>query len=76
MEYYFLDSITWSFVSSSYFGARYSDYGAVFDVGGSSVSLSAPIPGESVGIGRYFFSVSVDTWCTKKMEILNRNDIF
>ena len=35
-EFYFLPSVTWSFVSSSYFGVRYSDVGAVFDVGGSS----------------------------------------
>lgn len=35
-EYYFHSSVTWSFVSSSYFGVRYSDAGAVFDVGGSS----------------------------------------
>ncbi|MDK2912923.1 MAG: hypothetical protein PWR29_1880, partial [Methanolobus sp.] len=35
-EYYFKNSITWSFVSSSYFGVRYSDCGAIFDVGGSS----------------------------------------
>ena len=35
-EFYFLPSVTWSFVSSSYFGVRYSDAGAVFDVGGSS----------------------------------------
>ncbi len=37
MEYYFRKSITWSFVSSSYFGVRCSDIKAVFDVGGSSV---------------------------------------
>jgi type II restriction/modification system DNA methylase subunit YeeA len=36
-QYYFRASITWSFVSSSYFGVRYSDVGAIFDVGGSSV---------------------------------------
>lgn len=35
--YYFKKSITWSFVSSSYFGVRYSDQGFIFDVGGSSV---------------------------------------
>ena len=35
-EFYFLPSVTWSFVSSSYFGVRYSDAGALFDVGGSS----------------------------------------
>ena len=36
IEFYFKKSITWSFVSSAYFGVRYSDAGAVFDVGGSS----------------------------------------
>lgn len=36
-QYYFKQSITWSFVSSSYFGVRYSKEGSVFDVGGSSV---------------------------------------
>jgi type II restriction/modification system DNA methylase subunit YeeA len=35
-EYYFKKSITWSFVSSSFFGVRYSDCNAIFDVGGSS----------------------------------------
>ncbi|AKB72411.1 putative type II restriction enzyme methylase subunit [Methanosarcina mazei C16] len=36
MEFYFKNSVTWSFVSSSYFGVRYSGSGAIFDVGGSS----------------------------------------
>ena len=35
-DFYFLPSVTWSFVSSSYFGVRHSDSGAIFDVGGSS----------------------------------------
>jgi type II restriction/modification system DNA methylase subunit YeeA len=35
-DYYFKQSISWSFVSSSYFGVRYSPQGAIFDVGGSS----------------------------------------
>jgi len=35
-DFYFRSSVTWSFVSSSYFGVRYSDPGAIFDVGGSS----------------------------------------
>jgi type II restriction/modification system DNA methylase subunit YeeA len=34
---YFRSGITWSFVSSSYFGVRYSDKGFIFDVGGSSL---------------------------------------
>jgi len=36
LSHYFCDSITWSFISSSYFGARYSDTAAIFDVAGSS----------------------------------------
>ena len=36
-EYYFHEGITWSFISSSYFGVRYSPSGAVFDVAGSSL---------------------------------------
>ncbi len=35
-EYYFKPGITWSFVSSSYFGVRQSEKGFVFDVGGST----------------------------------------
>ncbi|WP_415055628.1 BREX-1 system adenine-specific DNA-methyltransferase PglX [Halopseudomonas sp.] len=35
-DFYFKESISWSFVSSSYFGARFSDTRAIFDVGGSS----------------------------------------
>ncbi len=35
-EYYFLPSLTWSFISSSYFSVRYSDPGFIFDVAGSS----------------------------------------
>ena len=36
-EYYFKEAITWSFISSSKFGVRYSDYGSIFDVAGSSL---------------------------------------
>jgi len=35
--YYFREGITWSFVSSSKFGVRYSPKGFIFDVGGSSL---------------------------------------
>lgn len=34
---YFRKCVTWSFVSSSYFGVRYSTEGFIFDVGGSCV---------------------------------------
>jgi len=33
---YFKPSVTWSFISSSYFGVRYSDAGFVFDMAGCS----------------------------------------
>jgi len=35
--FYFKESITWSLVSSSFFGVRYSPQGSIFDAGGSSV---------------------------------------
>ncbi|QNI82807.1 Putative Type IIC bifunctional restriction-modification protein with endonuclease and N6-adenine DNA methyltransferase activity [Synechococcus sp. RS9907] len=38
---YFQPSVTWSFVSSSYFGVRHSDAGSLFDVGGSSAFPAA-----------------------------------
>ncbi|ARK30107.1 BREX-1 system adenine-specific DNA-methyltransferase PglX [Halalkalibacter krulwichiae] len=37
IQYYFRESITWSFVSSGSFGVRYSPKGSIFDIGGSSV---------------------------------------
>ncbi len=36
-SFYFSPSITWSFISSSYFASRYSPVGSIFDVAGSSV---------------------------------------
>ena len=36
-EYYFKEGLTWSFVSSSNFGIRYTSGGFLFDVGGSSM---------------------------------------
>ena len=36
-DYYFKEAITWSFISSSHFGVRYSKPGAIFDVAGSSI---------------------------------------
>ncbi|WP_026584642.1 BREX-1 system adenine-specific DNA-methyltransferase PglX [Bacillus sp. J33] len=36
-QYYFREGITWSDVSSSYFGVRYSEKGFIFDVKGSSM---------------------------------------
>ncbi|WP_075365644.1 BREX-1 system adenine-specific DNA-methyltransferase PglX [Desulfosporosinus metallidurans] len=39
ISFYFRECITWSFVSSSNFGVRYSPMGFLFDVGGSSIFL-------------------------------------
>ncbi len=36
-SFYFKEGITWSFVSSSYFGVRFAPKGFLFDVGGSSL---------------------------------------
>ena len=36
-EYYFKEAITWTFISSTSFGVRYSKSGAIFDVAGSSL---------------------------------------
>lgn len=36
-DWYFRESVTWSFISSSYFGVRYSPHGSIFDVAGSSL---------------------------------------
>lgn len=37
MEYYFRESLTWSYISSAYFGIRYTPKGFLFDVSGSSL---------------------------------------
>lgn len=37
MQYYFKESLTWSFVSSNAFSIRHSPAGAIFDIAGSSV---------------------------------------
>ncbi len=36
-KYYFKPSVTWSYISSAYFGVRVSDAGFIFDVAGSSI---------------------------------------
>lgn len=40
-QFYFQESITWSFVSSANFGVRYSYPGFIFDTGGSSVFVES-----------------------------------
>lgn len=63
-QYYFKQSITWSFVSISYFGVRFSPAGSVFDVGGSSV-----FPPEDIIY--YLTGLMCSKISTKLMNILN-----
>ncbi|HML85810.1 MAG TPA: hypothetical protein PKE52_11695 [Bacteroidales bacterium] len=41
-SHYFMEGVTWTFISSSKFAARYSPIGFVFDVSGSSLFISNP----------------------------------
>lgn len=41
-EYYFKSAVTWSFISSTRFGVRYSPCGSIFDVAGSSLFADEP----------------------------------
>ena len=43
-QYQFRESITWSFISSSFFGVRYSPAGSLFDVAGSSYFVEKEDP--------------------------------
>ena len=63
-EFYFLPSVTWSFVSSSYFGVRYSDAGAVFAVGGSS---AFPSERDHLWVTGFLCSKQVDEF----MKVMN-----
>ena len=36
-QFYYKPSVTWTYISSAYFGARYCPQGFIFDVGGSSI---------------------------------------
>jgi type II restriction/modification system DNA methylase subunit YeeA len=62
--YYFKQSITWSFVSSSYFGVRTSTDGFLFDVGGSS---TFPSPGFYYTVAGFLCS----TVCFEALKCLN-----
>lgn len=48
--FYFQEGITWSFVSSSYFGVRRSEQGFIFDVGGSSIFPNSKIINNLTGL--------------------------
>lgn len=63
-QFYFKQSITWSFVGTSYFGVRYSPVGSVFDVGGSSI-----FPTEEIIF--YLTGLMCSKISTKIMNILN-----
>ncbi|MBS0986383.1 BREX-1 system adenine-specific DNA-methyltransferase PglX [Acetobacter thailandicus] len=41
-SHYFLEGVTWTFISSSSFAARYTPPGFIFDVSGSSLFVDAP----------------------------------
>ena len=64
IEFYFKESITWSFISSSYFSARYSPQGSVFDVAGSSMF---PEKGKI----KYLTGLMCSKISTEVMSILN-----
>src|SRR5699024_11758475 len=52
LDYIFSEGITWSFISSAYFGVRYTPKGFLFDVAGSSL-----FPDQDLKIYlRYLFS--------------------
>jgi hypothetical protein len=42
-SHFFVPGITWTFISSAYFAARYSPPGFVFDVAGSSLFVTRPL---------------------------------
>ena len=65
-ERYFQESITWSFISSSNFGVRYTPPGFVFDVAGSSMFAEHNMLFYIVGLlcsklGQYFMSLQNPT---------------
>ena len=61
-EYYFRPGITWSFISSSNFGVRYSGEGFIFDVAGSSA-----FPGEQLNFKLTAFLASNLAWSFLKL---------
>lgn len=64
MGYYFRESITWSFISSSSFGVRYSPTGFLFDIAGSSLFLPK-------NLINYFLGYLNSTLATKFLNTLN-----
>lgn len=63
-EYYFKPSVSWTFISSSYFGVRSSDPGFLFDVSGSSVF---PSPGD-IPFYTAFLSSNFVQFCLKSLN--------
>lgn len=65
-DQYFHEGITWSFISSSYFGVRYTPTGFAFDVAGSSMFLPHEMVKYVLGVlcsclGTYFMSIQNPT---------------
>ena len=65
-DQYFHEGITWSFISSSYFGVRYTPTGFAFDVAGSSMFLPHDLVKYVLGIlcsclGTFFMSIQNPT---------------
>ena len=60
-EYYFKEAITWTFISSTSFGVRYSKNGAIFDVAGSSLFVDQ----------EYIFYI-LGFMCTELVTIFNQ----
>lgn len=75
-EFYFKDSLTWGLITSSAFSARLSDYGAVFDVGGSSsfpqkVSKESALAVLNSALSSYLLKVLNPTLNTQVGDIKN-----
>ena len=60
-EYYFKECITWTFISSTSFGVRYSKNGAIFDVAGSSLFVDS----------KYIYYI-LGFMCTKLVTVFNQ----
>lgn len=61
-ERYFQEGVTWTFISSSNFAARYTPHGFVFDVAGSSLFVESPL---------YFTAFLCSPACIYILKIFN-----
>jgi hypothetical protein len=67
-KYYFKPSLSWSFISSSYFGVRVSEGGFIFDVAGSSLFLE---PAQSAWLIGFLCSKTAFNFMTNLNPTLN-----